>query len=135
MIGAATALYKTTGNSDYLLKAKLIVSFMLNNETVTTQYGQTLTDGGDSQCGGDCQQFKGPAYRYLAYYFKVTQDMNIYKVLKSSVDSAWMLGRNSQSGFYGTNWAGPEPQLTDTEHLAQMTAATMSLSIFQGLCK
>jgi predicted alpha-1,6-mannanase (GH76 family) len=75
MIGAATALYEATNNQDYLEKAKTIVSFVLSSETVTTSYGPVLDDG--ASCSGDCDEFKGPTFRYLSYYNSVVGDNQV----------------------------------------------------------
>ena len=70
MIGASVELNEATGNAAYLANAHKIATFMLNNECVPTAYGNVLYDGDNTGCGGDCHQFKGPAYRYLMRLYR-----------------------------------------------------------------
>ena len=128
MIGAATALYEATQNSDYVTKAQTIVSFVLSSETVSTSYGLVLDDG--ASCNGDCDEFKGPTFRYLSYYNKVVGDAKVANLLTACVKSLWNLARNTESNCYAISWQGPAPQDTDMVTEAQTTAAVMAINIY-----
>ena len=66
MIGASVELYLATAASSYLVNANRIAGYLINNEVASTIYGPVLYDGDNSGCGGDCHEFKGPAFRYLS---------------------------------------------------------------------
>ena len=127
MIGASVELNEATGDASYLTTAHNIAGFMINNEIVPTGYGNVLYDGDNSSCGGDCHEFKGPAYRYLMrLYAKDTSKTQYYNVLKASADAIWNLARNSTTTF-SVNWAGPLQSSVDEP---QDSAACMALNRF-----
>jgi rhamnogalacturonyl hydrolase YesR len=127
MIGASVELYNATSNVTYLTTAHNIAGFMINNEVTPTAYGNVLYDGSNSGCGGDCHEFKGPAYRYLMrLYAKDTSKVQYYNVLKASADAIWNLARNTNTTF-SVNWAGPTQ--TNADEL-QMSAACIALNRF-----
>jgi len=64
MIGAALALHQATGEAAYLDDAQAIAAFLVYHQVAPTPLGDVLADAG--ACTGDCRQFKGIAYRYLA---------------------------------------------------------------------
>jgi predicted alpha-1,6-mannanase (GH76 family) len=65
-------LYLATLNSSYLDFANLIAGFVLSQETENSAYGPVLSDGSAANCQGDCMQFKGPAFRFLAQFTQVS---------------------------------------------------------------
>src|SRR5438105_12225575 len=69
MIGASLALERVTGKSFYRTNANNFARFMVGNELASTSYGLILSEGSNSGCGGDCHQFKGPAFRYLSQLY------------------------------------------------------------------
>jgi predicted alpha-1,6-mannanase (GH76 family) len=128
MIGASVELNEATGNSTYLANAHKIAGFMVTYEAITTAYGRVLYDGSNTGCGGDCHEFKGPAYRYLMRLFaKDTTKTQYYSVLKASADALWNLALNSTSTVFSVNWAGPSQSTVDQ---GQDNAACIALNRF-----
>lgn len=128
MIGAGVELYEATGNLTYLNNAHSIANFMVNNEIVATAYGNALHDGDNSGCGGDCHQFKAPAYRYLMrLYRKNTTKTAYYNVLKASADAIWNLARETTNTVFAINWAGPAQTNVDQ---GQENAAVAALNLW-----
>jgi predicted alpha-1,6-mannanase (GH76 family) len=131
MIGASVELSAATGNASYLTNANNIAGFMISNEVTPTSYGKVLYDGTDSGCGGDCHQFKGPAYRYLSLLYAVdTSKTNYYNVLKASADAIWNRARDTNATIFAVNWAGPVQSTVDE---LQDNAACMALNRFAEL--
>jgi hypothetical protein len=131
MLGAGEELFKATGDSNYLANAHNIADFLVNHEVTPTAYGNVLYDGSNTGCGGDCHQFKGPAYRYLLrLYASDTTRTLYYNVLKSSADAIWNLARDPGSTIFAVNWAGPTQSNADEP---QDSAACMALSGFAQL--
>jgi predicted alpha-1,6-mannanase (GH76 family) len=128
MIGASVELNLATGDSSYLTNANNIAHYMVQNETVSTGYGPVLYDGANSGCGGDCHEFKGPAYRYLMrLYSENTAHADFYSVLKGSADALWNLALDSTSTVFSVDWAGPVQSSADE---GQDNAACIALSRF-----
>ncbi len=128
MIGASVELNEATGNQAYLVNAHRLATFMLNNECIATAYGNVLYDGSNIGCGGDCHQFKGPAYRYLMQlYRKDLTRTAYYNVLKASADAVWNLARDPANTVFAVNWAGP-PQSSGDQ--GQNNAACAALNLF-----
>ncbi|HTL16060.1 MAG TPA: glycoside hydrolase family 76 protein [Patescibacteria group bacterium] len=128
MTGAALALNRVTGDWNYVTNANRFAHFMVTSEDAATAYGLILTDGSNSGCGGDCHQFKGPAYRYLSQlYASQSKVARYYSVLKGSADSIWNLSRDTNSGIFSVDWAGPAQAGADQ---AQDNAACSALSRF-----
>ncbi|MCW5550577.1 MAG: carbohydrate-binding protein [Verrucomicrobiae bacterium] len=128
MIGASVELYEATGDSAYLINAHRLASFMLNQQCVPTAYGSVLYDGSNTGCGGDCHQFKGPAYRYLMRLFRKDPSRTAYYiVLKASADAIWNLARDPANTVFAVNWAGPAQSSGDQ---GQNNAACAALNLF-----
>jgi predicted alpha-1,6-mannanase (GH76 family) len=126
MIGASVALYDATGTAAYLTRAHNIAGYMINNEVSSTAYGPVLYDGSNTGCGGDCHEFKGPAYRYLTQlYAKDTNRTAYLSVLRASDNALWNLARNSTSTVFSVDWAGPVQTNVDE---AQVNAACIALN-------
>jgi len=131
MVGASLALGRITGNPAYLTNANNLAHFMVENEVAATASGLILSDGSNSGCGGDCHQFKGPAFRYLSLLYATgSQVPRYYSVLKGSADSIWNLARNAHSTVFSVDWAGPPPASVDQ---GQDNAACSALSRFAQL--
>jgi predicted alpha-1,6-mannanase (GH76 family) len=131
MTGAALALARVTGNSAYLTNADNLARYMVANEVASTAYGLILSDGSNSSCGGDCHQFKGPAFRYLSQLYAAgSHNPRYYVTLKGSADSIWNLARNTTSTVFSVDWAGPAQSSVDQE---QDNAACSALSRFAQL--
>ncbi len=127
MIAAAVELNEATGNGAYLANAQNIANFMIANEVASTAYGNVLYDGANNDCGGDCHEFKGPAYRYLMRLYSRTHLVSYYDVLKSSADAIWNLARNTNTTIFSVHWGGPFQTNVDQ---AQDNAACIALSRF-----
>jgi predicted alpha-1,6-mannanase (GH76 family) len=131
MIGASLELYLATVTSSYLANAHKIAGYVINNEVTSTSYGPVLYDGSNSGCGGDCREFKGPAFRYLSRLYALdTTKTQYYTVLKASADAAWNLAQDTTNIVFAVNWAGP-PQSTVDQ--GQENAACMALNRFAEL--
>jgi len=128
MIGAGVTLYEATGNISYLNNAHGIAGFMLNNEYTATAYGNVLFDGDNTGCGGDCHQFKGPAYRYLMQlYRKNTNRTEYLAMLQASANAIWNVARETNNTIFAVNWAGPAQTNVDQ---GQHNAAVAALNLF-----
>lgn len=128
MIGAAVELYRITRDPDYLEDAHRFARFMVAQETTPTRFGRVLHDGGNNQCGGDCHQFKGPAYRYLMLLYRLDPTHTEYfDVLRASAQAIWSLARNPETGLFAVSWAGPP---MDQASVAQQSAAAMALNLY-----
>jgi predicted alpha-1,6-mannanase (GH76 family) len=128
MVGAGVELYKSTGDTNYLVNANNIAHFMVTQEVRPSAYGSVLYDGSNSGCGGDCHQFKGPAYRYLSLLYGQDSSRTEYRtVLKACADSLWNLARDTNSTVFAINWLGPAQTTVDQD---QDNAACVALSRF-----
>jgi predicted alpha-1,6-mannanase (GH76 family) len=122
MIGAALELYEATGESTFLTQAHRFAGFMVSNEVTGTAYGNALSDGSNASCTGDCAQFKGPAYRYLARLHARSPRTGYANVLRASEEAIWNLARNASANTFATSWSGPSE--TTIEMMEQNSAAT-----------
>jgi len=127
MIGAGIELNEATGTAAYMVNAQNIGSFMIANEVAATANGNVLYDGANNDCGGDCHEFKGPAYRYLMRLYSRTFQGPYYNVLKSSADAIWNLSRNTNTTVFSVHWGGPTQTNVDQ---GQDNAACIALSRF-----
>ncbi len=133
MIGAAVALARATGDTSTLTLANEIAGFVLASETGASPVGSVYTDGSDTQCTGDCAQFKGIGARYLATLYEAqpsaAASAGYVGLLDRSADAAWTIARDSSSRLYGTDWAAPfvAPAQLDATSSAAMTLAAVAL--------
>jgi predicted alpha-1,6-mannanase (GH76 family) len=103
MIGAAVELARATGNVSSLTLAHTVATYLLQSETVSTPYGPVLSDGA---CGGDCEQFKGIAARYLALLYQTDTTHQEYRaLLEASARAAHELARDPSSGLFAADWS------------------------------
>jgi predicted alpha-1,6-mannanase (GH76 family) len=132
MSGAAYALYLATGEARFLTDAHGIAQALIKNETKPTTVGPVLTDGTNTGCVGDCPQWKGIAYRYLATLFRQDLQRTDYRtVLEASVEAAWTLARDPTTGFFANDWRGPP---TTSASIEAQSSSAMALSLFASLC-
>lgn len=126
MIGAGLALERIFDDSTYLQNSYKIAEFVFGNE-VTSE--NVLYDK-DGECSGDCQEFKGIAFRYLALlYARDRSHSRLKKILDDSAASIWNRARNIEEQTFATNWSGPAPLTGSKITQATMNAATMALNI------
>lgn len=131
MIGASLELHDATGTATYLSNAHRIAAYMVSQEVAGTRYGAVLHDGDNNGCGGDCHQFKGIGYRYLAQlYARDRTKAQYFNVLRNSAEAVWNLARETNSMLFSVSWAGPAQTSVDQP---QMNAASMALNLFADL--
>lgn len=131
MIGASLELHEVTGTASYLANAHRIAGYMVTQEVAGTRYGAVLHDGDNNGCGGDCHQFKGAAYRYLALlYLHDKTKTQYFNVLRNSAEAVWNLARETNSTIFSVSWAGPPQTSVDQP---QNNAACVALNIFAKL--
>jgi predicted alpha-1,6-mannanase (GH76 family) len=132
MIGAARELYLATGEARFLSDAHAIAAAMVRDQTRSTTAGTVLFDGTNTGCTGDCAQFKGIGYRYLAALLRMDPSHSEYRpVLQGSAEALWTLARNGTTGLFSIDWAGPTMTAAIT---GQQSSAAMALNIFASLC-
>ena len=124
MIGACLALYDVTKEKPYLDEAHAIAGYMVTKETVATSFGPVLFDGVESACTGDCPQFKGIGYRYLAALQAVDPKPAYAAVLEASATSLVKTARDATTGNFGVDWSQPPGQLG----VESSVSASMALS-------
>ena len=131
MIGAALELYVATGETRYLNDAHAFAGAMVRDQSRSTAQGTILSDGTNASCTGDCAQFKGIGYRYLAALFRMDPSRREYRpVLEGSAAALWSLARNP-SGLFAIDWAGPTLSTATT---GQQSSAVMALNLYAALC-
>jgi predicted alpha-1,6-mannanase (GH76 family) len=126
MIGASLALDEATKDPKYLAEAHAIAGYMVGSETVATPYGRVLFDGAESACTGDCPQFKGIGYRYLAALHAKDPRPDYAEVLKASEQSLVAVARDPATGLFGVDWSMPPGTL----YVESSSSAAAALSIF-----
>jgi predicted alpha-1,6-mannanase (GH76 family) len=131
MIGAAQALYLATGEARFLTDAHGFAHSLIASKAVSTSAGPVLTDGTNTSCVGDCPQWKGIGYRYLALLFAEEQRAEYRTVVEASANAAWTLARNATTGYFANDWRGPSTSAASIE--AQSSSAT-ALSLYASLC-
>jgi predicted alpha-1,6-mannanase (GH76 family) len=122
MIGAAVELYGATHDPMYLADAHAIAGYMVTAET----RNGVLFDGDDTHCGGDCAQFKGIGFRYLAQLQAVDPQPDVAAVLATSAQAIWDDARGSDD-LFAADWRGPTQS---TVILNAQSSAAMALSIY-----
>jgi predicted alpha-1,6-mannanase (GH76 family) len=133
MIGAALELQRATGEAHFLDDARGYAAFMRASETKATALGPVLSDGDNSGCGGDCQQFKGIGYRYLDALQRADPDPALAALLTASADAAWTLARDPATGHFGTDWTAA-PATPAAATISQMSSAVMALELDAARC-
>jgi len=132
MIGAGTYLFESTNNATYLQNSEKIANFMIKNEVKSNQYGAVLYDGPASSCSGDCTEFKGPGFKYLAALYAHDKNSDYFAVLSASAQSLWNVARDPRLNLFGVDWTQPYNNPTVT-YQSQQNAATMALINFAGI--
>jgi predicted alpha-1,6-mannanase (GH76 family) len=131
MIGAAAELYLATGDTRYWNDAHAFAAALVRDQTRPAAQGTVLFDGTNSSCTGDCAQFKGIGYRYLAALFRLDPNRREYRpALEGSAAALWSLARNP-SGLFAIDWAGPA---LPTAITGQQSSAVMAQNLFAALC-
>jgi predicted alpha-1,6-mannanase (GH76 family) len=132
MSGAALALYAATGEAQFRADGHGFATRLAKFITKSTPQGPVLADGTNTSCTRDCPQWKGIGYRYLASAFRDDPTRPDYlPVLQGSVGAAWTLARNTTTGYFANDWAGPPMSTAAIE--AQSSTAT-ALNLYATLC-
>jgi hypothetical protein len=132
MSGAALALYAATGEAQFRTDGHGFAAALAKNITKTTTVGRVLADGTNTSCVKDCPQWKGIGYRYLAGAFRDDPTRPDYlPVLQASVDAAWTLARNTTTGYFANDWAGPP---MPTAAIEAQSSTAMALNLFATMC-
>jgi predicted alpha-1,6-mannanase (GH76 family) len=131
MVGAAQALYQATADARFLTHAHGFAHELIALRAAMTNLGPVLNDGTSSSCTGDCPQWKGIGYRYLALLDAQDPRAEYRSVLQASVDAAWTLARSSTTGYFANDWRGPPTTGNSVE--GQSSSAT-ALSLYASLC-
>jgi predicted alpha-1,6-mannanase (GH76 family) len=126
MIGACLALYDATHEKPYLDEAHAIAAYMVASETIATPEGRVLFDGTESACTGDCPQFKGIGYRWLALLHAIDPRADYQEVLAASAASLVKTARDPATRNFGIDWSKPPGTLG----VEGSISASMALSIF-----
>jgi len=131
MTGAGLALYAATGEVQFRTQAHGIAHTLVT-ETKTTSAGPVLADGTNTSCTGDCPQWKGIGYRYLAAALRDDPARSEYEaVLRTSVTGAWTLARNPTTGLFANDWAGPT---MPTAQIEAESSTVMALNLYAMVC-
>ncbi len=133
MLGAAWELARGGGKDAprFRRDAALFARRLATAQTVRTKRGPVLSDGTTTACGGDCHQFKGIAFRYLALYWREAgRPRETGRVLRASAESIWQAARAPRTGTFGVDWSSPPPPGPST--LAQNSSAVMALEAWAG---
>ncbi len=132
MVGAAFTLYTETKDKTFLDEAHAIAQVLATKETKSTSAGPVLTDGTNTSCTGDCPQWKGIGYRYLALLFRSDFSHTEYRTpLESSVQAAWTLARNPGTGLFANDWAGP---VMNTAAIEAQSSTAMAMNLWAEIC-
>lgn len=126
MIGASLALYAVTKDAKYRAWAHETADWMVKEQTKTAAQGPVLDDGDDQSCTGDCPQFKGIGYRWLAALHAADPKPAYDAILRASAASMLANARDAKSGLFGIDWTKAPGNLV----VEANTSAAMSLSIF-----
>jgi hypothetical protein len=115
-----------TKEKPYLDEAHAIAGYMVTKETIVTPFGPVLFDGTESACTGDCPQFKGIGYRYLAALQAVDARPAYAAVLEASATSLVQTARDATTKNFSVDWSKPPGQLG----VESSVSASMALSLF-----
>ena len=110
-IGAATELYKLTGNTLYYNDAIVAADYTLNSGL--TNNGILKDEG-----GGDGGLFKGVFVRYLTRFFvdgniEASKKSTYINYLKKNAETLWTNGANKSPVLFNTDWSKAPPTSTD----------------------
>lgn len=123
-IGASIELFDVTKNHGYLSHAYAFGSTLIHDEVTATPYGDVLYD---HACKGDCDEFKGIAYRFLAKLYTLDRSQTQYgKVLHASAQAIWNVARDPKHGTFGTYWNAAPSSSTS---LGADASAVMALNL------
>jgi predicted alpha-1,6-mannanase (GH76 family) len=124
-IGASIELWKITNNAGYLNHAYAFGDYLIHEQVGPSTYGNVLSDG--PHCTGDCDAFKGIAFRFLMKLYGLDEKQTQYgAVLKASVRAIWYEARNDSTNVFASSWTGGAPKNTS---LAADASAVMALNL------
>jgi predicted alpha-1,6-mannanase (GH76 family) len=120
ILGGLTELYKTTGDTNYLVAAETIANAAIAN---LTSAGGVLEE--PCNCSGpDVPEFKGIFARNLACLYDEDHQPAYFNFLSANAQSVWFNDRNS-SNQLGMLWTGP----FDSADASRQNSAIMPLSV------
>jgi len=120
VLGGLTELYKTTGDTNYLVAAETIANAAIAN---LTSAGGVLEE--PCNCSGpDVPVFKGIFARNLACLYDEDHQPAYFNFLSANAQSVWFNDRNS-SNQLGMLWTGP----FDSADASRQNSAIMPLSV------
>jgi predicted alpha-1,6-mannanase (GH76 family) len=120
VLGGLTELFKTTGDTNYLVAAETIANAAIAN---LTSAGGVLEE--PCNCSGpDVPEFKGIFARNLACLYDEDHQPAYFNFLSANAQSVWFNDRNS-SNQLGMLWTGP----FDSADAARQNSAIMPLSV------
>ena len=123
-IGASVELWNITKNENYLDHANQFATFLIHDQVAASSYGNILYD---AHCTGDCDAFKGIAFRFLTKLYALDKSQTQHSdVLQASVRAIWYDARNTKTNIFGTDWGGSAPSSTS---LAAQASAVMALNV------
>jgi predicted alpha-1,6-mannanase (GH76 family) len=123
-IGGALELYRATGDSTLLTKARQLGDAAINSLSP----GGILTescDTGSASCDDNQKQFKGIFMRYLMDLADTTGDASYRTYAQRQSDSIWQHDRDSLNHL-GQRWTGTTPNPTDWRTQASALSATLA---------
>jgi predicted alpha-1,6-mannanase (GH76 family) len=106
-IGASIELWNITNNHEYLSHAYSFGTYLVTQQVASSSYGNVLHD---DNCTGDCDAFKGVAYRNLAKLFELDTTQSQYgDVLVASANAIWGSARDTKECVFGSDWTSSAP--------------------------
>jgi predicted alpha-1,6-mannanase (GH76 family) len=112
-IGAALAIAaidSPSAKDAHIAEARAMADYLVTYETLDNVLHDgtaTVTDGKLTGCTGNCEGFKGIAYRYLVALYRETGIGKYYSVLQSSQAAIFANAYDTARQEFGTNWNQP----------------------------
>ncbi len=123
-IGASVELFHITQTQGYLSHAYGFGSYLIHEQVASSPYGNILHD---DHCSGDCDAFKGIAYRFLTKLYELdTQKTQYGDVLHASARAIWGGARDVHTNLFASDWGAGPPKSTS---LAADASAVMALNL------
>ncbi len=122
ILGGLTDLYKSTGDTNYLITALTIgdaaIAKLNDGKGILAEPCEP-----DACAGADVPQFKGIFVRYLAGLYDLTRKPAYYQFLVTNARSVWENDRDEANRF-GLRWGGPIDSVDAARHSSAMMPIT-----------